>query len=231
MKKYNPVNVLCNLVLVGLLLLVFFSPIQSIAQENQTVTVAGRGTNCNEAEKDAYHKGLEQAGGTYYASNMQMVNRQIVNESIEVLKSGNVLKAETLSPCKKSVDGTYEIIMRVTVSQTELKKFIESKGKAVGVSGQEMVQKKRMEEQAEANELNVIKNILRQLENLASDPFDFFWEPGQTKFLPGSKVEMPGKVVVQYNQNYFNIGKKLIGELTDISLKPTDIEFRKSLLI
>jgi hypothetical protein len=226
MKEYNTVKVLCDIIVGGFFLLVCFSPIQLIAQDNQVVTVAGRGINCNEAEKDAYHKGLEQAGGTYYASNKQMVNRQIVNESIEVLKSGNVLKAETLSTCKKSSDGSYEIIMRVTVSQTELKKFVESKGKAVGISGQEMVQKKRMEEQAEANELNVIKNILRQLENLASDPFDFFWDPGQIKLL-GSKVEMPGIVIVQYNQNYFNIGKKLIGELTDISLKPADIEFRR----
>ena len=230
MRRYNISNVLYNLILVVILLLVFFSPIQLIAQENQTVTVAGRGTNCNEAEKDAYYKGLEQAGGAYYVSNKQMVNRQIVNESIEVLKTGNIIKAETLSACKKSADGAYEIIMKITVSQTELKKFVESKGKAVGISGQEMVRKKRIEEQAETNEFNIIKNILRQLENLASDPFDFFWEPGQTKFVLGSKVKMPGKVIVQYNQNYFNIGEKLIGELTDISLKPADIEFRKKYL-
>ena len=230
MNKCNALKDLSKLAFIGLLLLVFLSSIQLFAQENQTVIVSGRGTDCNEAEKDAYKKGIEQAGGAYYASNKRMLNRQIVKESIDVLKSGSVLKTETLSSCRKSVDGTYEIIMSVTVSQTELKKFVESKGKAVGISGQEMVQKKRMEEQAEANELNVIKNILRQLENLASDPFDFFWEPGQTKFLPSYKVEMPGKVIVQYNQNYFNIGKKIIGELNDISLKPADIEFRKKYL-
>lgn len=211
------------------LILIIFSLV-SLAQVNQEVIVTGRGKDCKEAEKDAYEKGLSQGGGAYYASNKEMINRQIVNESLEVLKTGIVLKTETITPCKKGIDNNFEIVMKVTVSQTELKKFVESKGKSVGYSGGEVVSKTRMEEQAEANEPNVIKNILRQLENLASDPFDFIWEAGQMKLLPGSKWDVPGKVIVQYNQNYYNIGKKLIGELNDIALKPADIEFRKQYL-
>ena len=207
-------------------IMLFFSLV-SLAQVNQEVTVTGRGKDCKEAEKDAYEKGLSQGGGAYYASNKEMINRQLVNESLEVLKTGNVLRASTITPCKKAVDGSFEIVMKVTVSQTELKKFVESKGKSVGYSGEEIVRKKKMEEQAEANELKVIKNILRQLENLASDPFDFFWEPDTPKFIPPSKWNVSGKVIVQYNQNYYNTGKKIIGELNDVSLKPADIQFRK----
>lgn len=202
----------------------------SRAQVNQEIIVTGRGATCKDAENDAYEKGLSQGGGAFYADNKEMINRQIVNESLEVLKTGNVLKAETITPCKKGIDNNFEIVMKVTVSQTELKKFVDSKGKAVGYSGEEMVRKKKMEEQAELNELLLIQNVIRQMQNLASDPFDYFWEPGQPKFLPNSIVELPGKVIIEYNQNYHNIGIKLIGELKDVALKPADIQFRKDFL-
>ena len=205
--------------------LLIFLPVSLLtAQDETTVEVTGRGVNCIIAEQDAYNKALAQAGGTYYANHKEVVDRKIQSDRTNVLKTGNVLRASVTDDCHKGEDGSYQLSMKITISQTKLREYVESKGKSIGISGTELLRKKEAHEEASNNEPIIIEKLLMQLENLAADPFDFNLYRGDSDY-SGSNFNQSLKISAHFNENFFNVGKKLFEELQVISLNTGDRDF------
>ncbi len=100
-----------------------------LAQEKPTVVnVDGSGNSCKEAEKDALRNAINQVYGSFVYSNTKVNNDELVLDDISILTSGNVVSYSETGNCH-DYNNQKTISLRVSVSQNELKKFINGKGK------------------------------------------------------------------------------------------------------
>jgi hypothetical protein len=202
----------------------------SFTQENSIVQVEGIGKSCDEAKNDALRNAINKAYGSLISSETKISNDKLISDDINILTSGNVLKYEVIESCIEKKD-YWSIKLNVTVSQTELKKFIEGKGKSVSISGELLKQKTDQEEASSKSELAIIKNLLIQLESLSSEPFDYEISIGKITIKDGKYCELPAEINIKSNLNFYNIYLKLSSELEKISIKKIDQEFRKATLL
>ena len=156
--------------IIFLIFFVFISHEVLLAQKETTVT--GNGKTCSEARNDALRNAINNAYGSLIYSTTEINNDKLISDDINMLTSGNILKYEEIESCSER-NGIWTIKLRVTVSQTELAKFIEGKGKSVAISGELLKQKSDQEMQSIAAETNMIENVLKELEEYLKDPYDY----------------------------------------------------------
>ena len=136
-------------------------PFLSFAQD-LTINVDGSGKTCQEARNDALRNAVNQAYGSTIYSKTEISNDLLISDDITMLTSGNVLNYETINLCVEK-NGVSSTTLKVTVSQTELKKFIEGKGKSISISGELLKQKSDQEVASKNAEISIVENILLQL--------------------------------------------------------------------
>ena len=155
-----------------ILLTIFLFVLNEISFSQENIIVEGNGISCKDATNNALINAINKAYGSLMSSEKKFINKKVISKEINSLTSGNILNYEEIKSCSES-KGNWSIKLKVTVSQTELKKFIEGKGKSVSISGELLKQKIDQEISSTKSELSIIENLLNQLESLSRDPFDF----------------------------------------------------------
>jgi hypothetical protein len=200
----------------------------SFGQEKKTILVQGVGKTCNEAKQDALRNAINQSYGSLLYSKTEVKNDVLISDNIDMLTSGNILEYKIIEDCKVNV-GEFTVKLNVIVSQTELKKFIDGKGKSVSISGELIKQKTIQEINSKSSELNIIRNLLFSLETQAYELFDYEISMGKVTIKNGI-CDLPADVTIKSNKNLTNIFLKLTKELEFLSINSIDIEFRKETL-
>ncbi len=195
-----------------------------MAQET-TTTIEGQGKTCQEARNDALRNAVNKAAGSVIYSKTEIANDALISDEITMLTSGNILHYDEIKTCSE-INGYKTVTLRVTVSQTELKKFIEGKGKSVAISGELLKQKSDQEVASEKAELGIIKNLLIQLEAFTRDPFDYEISIGHVTIKDSKYCDLPADITIKTNLNFHNAYLKLSKELEKLSITPTDQNFR-----
>ncbi len=213
--------------ILSLLLFLFLSPLVFFSQEN--IISEGFGKTCTEAKNDAFINAINSVSGSTIFSRKDISDDILISEEISMLTSGNIISYDVLKPCA-ILNGEYYIKLKVTVSKTELKKFIEGKGKSVAISGELLKQKSDQEIIATKTELNIIENLLLQLTSLISDPFDYEINPGKITIKDGKYCNLPIEITIKTNTNIQNIYTRLIREIEKIALNKSDQNFRTQTL-
>lgn len=213
--------------IIFLIFFVFTSYEVLFAQKETTVT--GNGKTCSEARNDALRNAINNAYGSLIYSTTEINNDKLISDDINMLTSGNILKYVEIESCSER-NGIWTIKLSVTVSQTELAKFIEGKGKSVAISGELLKQKSDQEVAATRSELAVIKNLLLQLESLTVDPFDYEISIGKVTIKEGKYCDLPAEINVKSNINMYNSYLKLSKEMEKITVSEPDQNFRTETL-
>jgi len=195
----------------------------------ETTTIEGFGKTCTEARNDALRNAINKAYGSVVYSKTEINNDVLISDDISMLTSGNVLNYEGIKTCSEN-NGQWSITLKVTVSQTELKKFIEGKGKSVSISGELLKQKSDQEVASTKAELVIIQNLLLQLKSLTIDPFDYEISIAQVTITDGKYCNLPAEITIKTNINIYNIYLKLIKEIEKITINKTDQIFRSQTL-
>jgi len=203
-------------------------PFLSFSQD-LTIDVDGSGKTCQEASNDALRNAVNKAYGSIISSKTEISNNELISDDITVLTSGNVLNYEIIKNCSEK-NGTFSITLKVTVSQTKLKKFIEGKGKSISISGELLKQKSDQEVAATNAEISIVENILLQLESFTIDPFDYEINIGQITIKDGKYCSLPADITIKTNINFYNAYLKLVKDIERISINLTDQNFRKETL-
>ena len=204
---------------------IFFIIIPLISfSQNDTIEVNGKGNSCPEAKNDALINAINQVCGTLINTKTEIKNDSLISDKITSLTSGNILSYKEVSPCLNN-DGKWSVILNVAVSCTELKKFIEGKGKSVAISGELIKQKVNQELSSKSSEVVIIENLLQQLEPLITEPFDYEINIGQINILGGKYCVLPADISIKSNANFYNVGIKLDKELDKISINEVDQKY------
>lgn len=200
-------------------------PFLSFAQD-LTINVDGSGKTCQEAKNDALRNAVNQASGSIIYSKTEISNNELISDDITMLTSGNVLNYYIIKDCFEK-DGTFYITLKVIVSQTELKKFIEGKGKSISISGELLKQKSDQEVASKNAEISIVENILLQLESFTIDPFDYEISIGQITIKDGKYCSLPADISIKTNINFYNAYLKLVKDIERISINLTNQNFRR----
>ena len=200
-----------------------------LAQEKPTVVnVDGSGNSCEEAIKDALRNAINQVSNTFIYSNTQIRNDLLVSDDISMLTSGNVLSRHETKPCYNK-NNQKAISLSVSVSQTELKNFIEGKGKSVAISGELIKQKLDQDKASTTAEPSMVNSIILELNELSKDCFDYDINIEKI-FINKQTCTLPANISIKTNKNFYNIFSKLSEEIKKISINSNDQNFRKETL-
>ena len=200
-----------------------------MAQETTTTTIEGQGNTCQDARNDALRNAVNKAAGSVIYSKTEIANDALISDEITMLTSGNILHYDEIKTCSE-INGYKTVTLKVTVSQTELKKFIEGKGKSVAISGELLKQKSDQEMGANKAELGIVKNLIVELEPFTNDPFDYEISIGHVTIKDGQFCDLPADITVKTNINFLNAYLKLTKEIEKIAITSLDQSFRTATL-
>jgi hypothetical protein len=210
------------------IIILILLPLFSFAQD-LTINEYGNGKTCQEARYDALRNAVNNASGSIIYAKTEISNNELISDDITMLTSGNVLNYETIKDCEEK-NGTVSVFLKVTVSQTKLKKFIEGKGKSISISGELLKQKSDQEVASKNAEISIIENILLQLESFTIDPYDYEISIGQITIKDGKYCSLPADITIKTNINFYNAYLKLVKDIERISINLTDQNFRRETL-
>ena len=210
------------------IIILILLPLFSFAQD-LTINEKGNGKTCQEARYDALRNAVNNASGSIIYSKTEISNNELISDDITMLTSGNVLNYEIIEDCVEN-NGTVSVYLKVTVSQTKLKKFIEGKGKSISISGELLKQKSDQEVASKNAEISIIENILLQLEPFTIDPYDYEISIGQITIKDGKYCSLPADITIKTNINFYNAYLKLVKDIERISINLTDQNFRRETL-
>jgi len=207
------------------ILISFLFPVFLLGQETTTI-IEGQGKSCQEARNDALRNAVNKAAGSVIYSKTEIANDALISDEITMLTSGNILHYDEVKPCSVINGNMMTVTLKVKVSQTELKKFIEGKGKSVSISGELLKQKLEQEVASTKAELDIVKSLLMQLEIFTNDPFDYEISIGQVTIKDGKYCDLPADITIKTNINFYNAYLKLTNEIEKIAINSIDQSFR-----
>ena len=207
-----------------LLLLAFLLFLQVNAQEDKTVTltVSGTGKTLEEAKTNALRSAIEQAFGAFISSKTEILNDNLVKDEVVSVANGNIQKFEIVSQVEIPNNG-YAMTLNATVSISKLKSFAQSKGVSIEVKGGLFAANIIQQELNEKAELISLQNILNTSNELLKKSFDYSIETKGNPTLNNGNYDIPLKVSVKLNKNFYQFRKYFINSLTGLTMNESEI--------
>jgi hypothetical protein len=207
-----------------IMLTVLLSTIIVQAQEDKTVilTVSGTGKTIEEAKTNALRSAIEQAFGAFISSKTEILNDNLVKDEIVSVANGNIQKFEIISQVEIPNNG-YAMTLNATVSISKLTSFAQSKGVSIEVKGGLFAANIIQQELNEKAELISIENILNTSNEILKKSFDYFIETKGNPTLNNGKYDIPLKVTVKLNKNFYQFRKYFINSLSGLTMNESEI--------
>ncbi len=137
-----------------------------------TLTTIGTGASKEQAVNQALRSAIEQSFGTFISANTNIVNDALTKDEIVSLSSGNIKKYEELS-CAVLKNGETTVSLRATVSIKKLTTYAKSHGSQCEFAGNTFAQNMKLRALYSKNEAIVIDNMLKQLELMTPNMFQY----------------------------------------------------------
>jgi hypothetical protein len=217
-----------------LILFVLLSTIIVTAQEDKTVTltVSGTGKTLEEAKNNALRSAIEQAFGAFISSKTEILNDNLVKDEIVSVANGNIQKFEIISQVEIPNNG-YAMTLNATVSISKLTSFAQSKGVSIEIKGGLFAANIIQQELNEKAELISLQNILNTSNELLKKSFDYSIERKGTPTLNNGKYDIPLRITVKLNKNFYQFRKYFINSLSGLTMNESEItnyeEIKKSI--
>ena len=137
-----------------------------------TLTTIGTGASKEQAVNQALRSAIEQSFGSFVSANTSIVNDKLTKDEIVSLSSGNIKKYEELS-CVILPNGNTMVALKAIVSIKKLTTYAKSHGSSCEFAGNTFAQNMKLRELYSQNETKVIDNMLKQIEQIAPQMFNF----------------------------------------------------------
>lgn len=186
---------------------------QKKSDDEIVLTVSADGKSKDEAIKLALRSAIEQTYGAFVSANTSILNDEIVKDEIVTISTGNIKSYKEVAYALLP-DGRSTITLNTVVSISKLVNYAQSKGASTEFAGSTFAMNIKMMELNKKNELIVLDNMIKQLEQLAPIAFDYKLEIGDMSSINSSSDKtftIPFKVHYINNKNtktYFDIIKK-----------------------
>jgi hypothetical protein len=203
----------------------FFSYLQTIyAQDDKTVTltVSGTGKTLEEAKTNALRSAIEQAFGAFISTKTEILNDNLVKDEIVSVSNGNIQKFEIISQVEIPNNG-YAMTLNATVSISKLTSFAQSKGVSIEIKGGLFAANIIQQELNENAELISIQNILNTSNEILKKSFDYSIETKGNPKLNNGKYDIPLKISIKLNKNFYEFRKYFINSLSGLSMSESEI--------
>lgn len=194
------------------------------AQEDKTVTltVSGTGKTLEEAKSNALRSAIEQAFGAFISSKTEILNDNLVKDEIVSVANGNIQKFEIVSQVEIPNNG-YAMTLNATVSISKLTSFAQSKGVSIEIKGGLFAANIIQQELNEKAELISVENILNTSNEILKKSFDYSIDTKGNPTLNNGKYEIPLKISIKFNKNFYQFREYLINSLSGLSMSESEI--------
>jgi hypothetical protein len=192
------------------------------SQNEVTLTVSGNGKTLEEAKNNALRSAIEQAFGAYISSKTEILNDNLVKDEIVSVANGNIRKFDIISQVEIPNNG-YAMTLNATVSIYKLTSFAQSKGVSIEVKGGLFAANIIQQELNEKAELISLQNILNTSNELLKKSFDYSIETKGTPTLNNGKYDIPLKITVKLNKNFYQFRKYFINSLSGLTMNESEI--------
>lgn len=216
--------------------LLIFLPIfvYSINEEQKTtIVVSSSGATIDEAKNNALRSALEQSFGAFISSKTEVLNDDIKDEIVSI-SNGSIHNYSIISQVEIP-DGGYAITLEATISVTELKSLVVSKGIEVEFSGSLFGVKIKQQRLNETAEIVAINNLCEVASNLLKGSLDYnisVSEPKMEELILEKSISsdldifwsVNLDVILTPNLNYENFLKYFILNLQKISMSKLELD-------
>jgi hypothetical protein len=194
------------------------------AQEDKTVTltVSGTGKTIEDAKTNALRSAIEQAFGAFISSKTEILNDNLVKDEIVSVANGNIQKFEIISQVEIPNNG-YAMTLNATVSISKLTSFAQSKGVSIEIKGGLFAANIIQQELNEKAELISVENILNTSNEILKKSFDYSIDTKGNPTLNNGKYEIPLKISIKFNKNFYQFREYLINSLSGLSMSESEI--------
>ena len=177
-------------------LLIFnFSFSNTIDDNSVTITTIGNGATFEKARESALFSAITQVCGVYLSQDVKIINDEVVKEEITSITKGNIEKYSILSEVKID-NGDCVSTLKVIVSVTKLKSFVESKGFKVEFNGAAFAMNMKLKILNERAEIQCVQSL-----------YNYLFEPLQLAYDYEIKTFDP--VSVDNNNNNWKVSSKV----------------------
>lgn len=199
------------------------------AQNNEiTLVVNGDGQTKEAATASALRSAIEQAFGTFVSANTTILNDELVKDEIATVTSGNIKSYKEITDIHNP-DGTHSVTVSATVSIGNLISYAQSHGSSAEFAGQTFSMNIKMMELNRKNEELALQNMLRQLEMIPNDIFDFELTVDDPFLLANSEWRVPMTVKIIPNANISIFTDIITKTFSSLSLSAEElVTYKKS---
>jgi|ERR1035437_462959 hypothetical protein len=224
-----------------------------------TLVTNGQGKTADDAKQSALRNAIEQAFGTFISSKTDILNDQLIKDEIVSISNGNIQKIEVLSEGKLPDGSYYNTLKAtVSVSKltsffeskgisVEFKgglfsfnikqQKINEENELKAIQDMSVIIKKYIDKSFDFN-IDISQPIALNNRQKADEEWVGFDKDGDVISVPDSKLnplkqqefwEIPVKVKISANDNFFRIPQILSSTLSGFSLSPNEVQNYKDL--
>jgi len=195
-----------------------------------TIKVSGNGNSLEEARQMALRSDVEQVMVSLISSNTKILNDKVVDDQITSLSNGNIQSFSILNETQLP-DGSWGVTLKALISVNKLTSFVEAKGVAVEIMGENFaldIKQKILDEQGEIKAVIEMRDLLHDLMQVS---FDYEIKSDEPRSSGKNNInwEIPLTVSAIANKNMDFCANYCIKTLAAVSLSTEEVQNYKSL--
>ena len=215
-----------------LLLVILVSVSFNILSDDVTLVVKGIGDSKATAIIDAQRNALRASYGEFVSNNLTTLDNELTKNETVNLVSGTIQDSKLLSESKDdfSVPPIIEVLMKITVNKGKLVSFAKAIGDNVEIQGSLFGAEIKQQEINKNNEITAIEHLAKKAETMSTF-FDYEIEVQSPKRSPVIQDDyfIYSSMSLITNQNYRNLTSTVLNTISQIAMKPDEIEKYKEL--
>ena len=215
-----------------LLLVILVSVSFNILGDDVTLVVKGIGDSKATAIIDAQRNALRASYGEFVSNNLTTLDNELTKNETVNLVSGTIQDSKLLSESEDdfSVPPIIEVLMKITVNKGKLVSFAKAIGDNVEIQGSLFGAEIKQQEINKNNEITAIEHLAKKAETMSTF-FDYEIEVQSPKRSPVIQDDyfIYSSMSLTTNQNYKNLTSTVLNTLSQVAMKPDEIEKYKEL--
>ena len=203
-----------------------------ILSDDVTLVVKGIGDSKATAIIDAQRNALRASYGEFVSNNLTTLDNELTKNETVNLVSGTIQDSKLLSESEDdfSVPPIIEVLMKITVNKGKLVSFAKAIGDNVEIQGSLFGAEIKQQEINKNNELTAMEHLAKKAETMSTF-FDYeitVQSPKRSAVIQ-DEYFIYSSMSLTTNQNYRNLTSTVLNTISQIAMKPDEIEKYKEL--
>ena len=203
-----------------------------ILSDDVTLVVKGIGDSKATAIIDAQRNALRASYGEFVSNNLTTLDNELTKNETVNLVSGTIQDSKLLSESTDdfSIPPIIEVLMKITVNKGKLVSFAKAIGDNVEIQGSLFGAEIKQQEINKNNEVTAMEHLAKKAETMSTF-FDYeitVQSPKRSAVIQ-DEYFIYSSMSLTTNQNYRNLTSTVLNTISQIAMKPDEIEKYKEL--